>query len=603
MKTKNSKKQTLRKSSQLLILTFLLAGPAWVQAQNWKVIGNTVVATDFIGTTNAQDLRIRTNGTQKMVVTTGGNVGIGIATPAAKLDVNGTVKIADGTQGAGKVLTSDMNGLASWQTPSGGSSNAWSLIGNAGTVDGSNFIGTTDNVALNFRVNNQASGKIEPALQNTFFGYQTGTLVNSLGNENSAFGHQALYSCIQGDNNTAIGEMALYSDNIGYANTATGDHALYSNTSGALNTACGHAALYFNTTGALNVGLGTQALYANTTGGHNIGIVYYSLAANTNGIFNTAVGSDALSGNVSSQYNAALGYSAGSHYEHGYNNVFLGANTNTDGADYYNVIACGQGTIVLNPNTARFGNSATSSYGGWANWTNVSDGLYNKIVKQTVPGLTFIDKLRPVTYTLDASGLDAFMHRNDKNELSAEAKAVHQKALHEKEKITYTGFIAEEVEASAKELGFDFSGVDAAKNENDVYGLRYAEFVVPLVKAVQELNAELQKRNAELTARIELLERKSGIENAQGQTSLLEQNNPNPFSVTTMIKYTIPASALKAQIKIFAADGSEVKSIPVSEKGRGQTEISAGTLSSGTYTYMLLVDGKVVDTKQMVLTK
>jgi hypothetical protein len=60
---------------------------------------------------------------------------------------------------------------------------------------------------------------------------------------------------------------------------------------------------------------------------------------------------------------------------------------------------------------------------------------------------------------------------------------------------TTTGFIAQEVEAAAKNIGFDFSGVDAPDNEKDMYGLRYDEFVVPLVKAVQELNAinEAQK--------------------------------------------------------------------------------------------------------------
>lgn len=46
----------------------------------------------------------------------GGNVGIGIAAPAAKLDIAGNVKIDDGTQGDGKVLTSDANGLASWKS-------------------------------------------------------------------------------------------------------------------------------------------------------------------------------------------------------------------------------------------------------------------------------------------------------------------------------------------------------------------------------------------------------------------------------------------------------------------------------------------------------
>lgn len=45
------------------------------------------------------------------------NVGIGTSTPGGKLHVNGTLKVTDGTQGAGKILTSDATGLASWQPP------------------------------------------------------------------------------------------------------------------------------------------------------------------------------------------------------------------------------------------------------------------------------------------------------------------------------------------------------------------------------------------------------------------------------------------------------------------------------------------------------
>ena len=64
-------------------------------------------------------------------------------------------------------------------------------------------------------------------------------------------------------------------------------------------------------------------------------------------------------------------------------------------------------------------------------------------------------------------------------------------AMADKEKIIQSGFIAQEVEQAAKELGYDFSGVDAPKNDKDFYGLRYAEFTVPLVKAVQELTARV----------------------------------------------------------------------------------------------------------------
>jgi len=48
-----------------------------------------------------------------------GNVGVGTATPVAKLDIVGNIKITDGTQGAGKALTSNANGTASWKSSDG----------------------------------------------------------------------------------------------------------------------------------------------------------------------------------------------------------------------------------------------------------------------------------------------------------------------------------------------------------------------------------------------------------------------------------------------------------------------------------------------------
>ena len=80
----------------------------------------------------------------------------------------------------------------------------------------------------------------------------------------------------------------------------------------------------------------------------------------------------------------------------------------------------------------------------------------------------------------------------------------------EKGAILQSGFIAQEVENAAKEVGFDFSGVDKPKNENDRYGLRYAEFVVPLVKAMQEQQKIIEDQkttNQELIKRIERLEK------------------------------------------------------------------------------------------------
>ena len=65
------------------------------------------------------------------------------------------------------------------------------------------------------------------------------------------------------------------------------------------------------------------------------------------------------------------------------------------------------------------------------------------------------------------------------------------------ETIRYSGFIAQDVEAAAQSIGYEFSGVDAPQNDKSLYGLRYAEFVVPLVKAMQELAQEVEQLKAE----------------------------------------------------------------------------------------------------------
>ncbi len=90
-----------------------------------------------------------------------GNVGIGTITPGAKLEVAGQVKITGGSPGLNKVLTSDADGLASWQTAGAGS--GWGLTGNTGTTASTaaigvavnnNFIGTTDAKDFVFASNN-----------------------------------------------------------------------------------------------------------------------------------------------------------------------------------------------------------------------------------------------------------------------------------------------------------------------------------------------------------------------------------------------------------------------------------------------------------------
>ena len=64
----------------------------------------------------------------------------------------------------------------------------------------------------------------------------------------------------------------------------------------------------------------------------------------------------------------------------------------------------------------------------------------------------------------------------------------------------FSGFAAQEVEAAASASGYDFSGVDKPKNANDFYGLRYGDFVVPLVKGMQEQQKMIEDQRASIEA-------------------------------------------------------------------------------------------------------
>src|SRR5688500_13760160 len=94
----------------------------------------------------------------------------------------------------------------------------WSLSGNSGTTIGTDFLGTTDNVGLMFKVNNQQAGFIDldgsSSLHNTFFGLQAGQSVTT-GKWNVGIGKQSLKALTTGTANTAVGLDSLLSNTSG----------------------------------------------------------------------------------------------------------------------------------------------------------------------------------------------------------------------------------------------------------------------------------------------------------------------------------------------------------------------------------------------------
>jgi hypothetical protein len=84
----------------------------------------------------------------------------------------------------------------------------------------------------------------------------------------------------------------------------------------------------------------------------------------------------------------------------------------------------------------------------------------------------------------------------------------------------------------------------------------------------------------------------------------LYQNQPNPFGTGgTKINYYLPEGTMGATIVFYDEYGNQLKEVPLNQTGNGTLNINPANLSSGIYTYSLVVNGKVVDTKKMILEK
>jgi len=374
----------------------------------------------------------------------------------------------------------------------------WSINGNSNIDETTHFLGTINNSDLIFKRNNTIAGKL--AVSNTSYGLNS-QKNNTTGRENTSVGVSSLMSNTTGDYNVAIGYGSLERNTTGFLNTSIGNKSLYNNLNGRANIGVGTYSLERNSSGNNNLAIGVFAAYNNITGNNNIALGYGALNRNTNGNKNIAIGSSSLEvigssnncisighdsqiSNLSGEYNLSLGNNSLLSNQTGNNNIAIGYNAYNNG-NFNNSIAIGNNVAITASNQIRIGNSHTTSIGGFTSWTNVSDQRFkSEIDYSNVPGLDFILKLKPVTYKLDLDKI------NQELNLNIESNRTYN---------LQTGFIAQEVEEVSNQIKYNFSGIDKPKNEDDFYGLRYAEFVVPLTKAIQEQQTMIQKLQDEIS--------------------------------------------------------------------------------------------------------
>ena len=320
---------------------------------------------------------------------------------ADEVYINGTIKITGGSPGTDKVLTSDANGNATWETP------------------------TTYALAIN-------------------------DLSDGMYDGTSIF----------------LGTDAGIADDGANYNTGIGKETLKANTSGQRNSAVGYKALDVNTDGESNSAFGMNSMGANIGGNNNTAFGYHALISNTTGSNNTAIG-----------------HTSG---------------TNSTGLS--NTTAVGYNTRVSASNRVHIGNTSVTWIGGQVIWDTYSDARAKNNVKEDVVGLDFIKELRPVTYYFDKDKMDELVGVKDESDY---------KGKYDIETIKQSGFLAQEVDKAAIKSGYDFSGITKPTDEKGYYSLGYAEFVVPLVKAMQEQQLMIDEQNNTiemLIKRLEILE-------------------------------------------------------------------------------------------------
>lgn len=311
---------------------------------------------------------------------------------------------------------------------------------------------------------------------------------------NTAFGRFALnnnggYTC-----NSGLGTRTVQQG--GNRMVGVGFRAAVYNAGANFNTMIGSSAGANSYSNSCKVSIGVFAGYFQSPGAVSIGTSANS--GNTNKQFSVAIGTYA---NYAA-YGVSIGFSAGQfrssdrtinigtrsgQYNTGYpSNISIGHYTGRFTAGQSNIIHVGWYAYNHNgyatPNQTSIGRANNQTACIWTGWSNVSDNRDKTNITPLTDnlGINFLRKLRPVTYNWDK--------RIEYQDKCGFDYGIKDSTLIESEE-DY-GFISQEVEVAAQQLGFKFDGV-AYGDYQDAYSISYLEFVAVLTKALQKVNDDL----------------------------------------------------------------------------------------------------------------
>lgn len=403
-----------------------------------------VAGTNIVLTENANDITI------DATTSGGGGSGSPVDAPYVTLGLSsGLSNERVLTQGVGiTIVDGGANGLVTINATSGVGT-GWALVGNSGTVAGTNFIGTTDDVDVVFKRNNVIAGRVST---NGGEGAVTlGVNTPSSGSNITAIGHQSLKNYKSGNHQIAIGPSALgtvlavsvtsivtgywykiitvggfdwtligaTSNTVGVEFLATDDGPIIGIggvcvmlSTGSSNIAIGASSQIGNGKGDRNVSIGTGTLSKNVSGSRgvaigdssqehandstipwintNVSIGWESLrgsttAADNIGLNNTAIGYATLHINTTGSGNTAVGFESLYTNTEGNSNTAIGEHALYNNTTGYENTAIGTSTLINN--TTGWSNTAIGAEALYSNTTGRSNiAIGRDALKDNVSG-------------------------------------------------------------------------------------------------------------------------------------------------------------------------------------------------------------------------
>ena len=242
-----------------------------------------------------------------------------------------------------------------------------------------------------------------------------------------------------------------------------------------------------------NTALGINANYSNTTGSYVTGVGANANLSNTTGSYVTGVGANANRSNTTGSNVTGIGVNANRYKQDG-----------TACTDLSNITGVGANTRCSANNQVQLGDSNTTTY-VYGTVQNRSDLRDKTDVRDTLLGLDFINALRPVDYRWDMRDdylviedyiipavLDEHGEILEPERINTRL-VQHTKDGSKKRDRYHHGLIAQEVAELIKATSIDFGGYQdhSKRGGTDVLSIGYDELIAPLIKAVQELSAQV----------------------------------------------------------------------------------------------------------------